>query len=138
MSPEEAGWINKLRSEHINLKEYENFYFKSQNTRFGLCTQCTNIAKETVKHYILECDRFKNERSRLYKKLRRIDVKFKNIDKIKLKDIIFPHTWQKENQEEVRVEKNELFNNINKRTKIIKTIIKYINDTKRFENGNIP
>ena len=86
-------------------------------------------------HYLLKCEKYKQQRKRLFKRLRNIDRKFKNVNRIQLIDLIFPHLWQpkyyKENDEYYR-EKNA--KNIRVRIEIFKQIIKFTKETKRF-NG---
>ena len=71
----------------------------------------------------------------MLKKLRNIDIKFRNINLINANDILFPHLWQvkyNKNTDENFKEKNS--KNIRVRIEIFKVLIKYINDTERF-NG---
>ena len=64
-----------------------------------------------------------------------IDIKFRNKNRIKLLDIIFPHVWQinfNKNDENYK-EKNE--KNLRVRIQILKEIIRFVNKTQRF-NGD--
>ena len=133
LTPLESSYLNQLRSEHIGLNNYENFYFKNKHHHNGLCQNCGHI--ESVRHYILECDKFKKYRDKLFKNLRNINIKFKYQQKIKIKELLFPFTWQKDPDKNENVHYHlEIKNNISTRIGIYREIIKYIIKTKRFNH----
>ena len=137
LNPLHSSYINCLRSEHIGLNNYENAYFKKNYNHNGKCTKCNCGANESVRHFILECNKFNKQRNKLFKNLRKINIKFKNKQKTKIRDLLFPFTWQDD------PDKNDIHfhliiqKNIANRIGIYNEIIKYIIKTKRFNNRKI-
>ena len=73
----------------------------------------------------------------IFKHLRRINNKFKFKQKIKIKDLLFPFTWQEDpNKKDIHYNIT-IQNNIYSRIGIYKEIIKYIKKTKRFNNKKV-
>ena len=131
LNPKKMCIINKLRSEHINLNNYLHFHFKKEYTN-NKCIHCNCI--ESVKHYLTECKLFDNQRKKLYRSLRKIDVNYKFKHKINTRLLLFPFLYQDwSNKDEIDYNIiNE--NNTFKRVHIYNAICKYVKRTNRF-NG---
>ena len=123
--------INKLRSEHINLNNYLQFYFKDENKN-NKCTHCNCI--ESVKHYLTECKLFTKQRKKLYRTLRKIDIKYKFKYKINTRLLLFPflyQDWSNEDEIDYNIIKDI---NTSKRISIYNAIYKYVKRTNRFND----
>ena len=60
----ESATINKLRTEHINLNNYTNYYFKKQNFKENLCKHCQVATTENVNHFLFECPTYQKQRNK--------------------------------------------------------------------------
>ena len=139
LNQKEVSIINKIRTEYINLNNYVYYYHEKNKKEIkdgktmGKCKHCK--CNENISHYILDCKLYENQRKKLFKKLRNIDIKFKNQNKITILDLLFPHLWQikyaKEYDENYKEKNNK---NIRVRVEIFKQIVKYTETTRRF-NG---
>ena len=113
-----------------------------------MCDHC-NVA-ETVSHFLIDCYGYKKSvelslhkdnidftipRCRMRKKLRKIAIFFKYEKNFNATNILFPHLWlldpKKKDNEYIRIKKK----NLEKRVDILKTVITYVNETKRFKHN---
>ena len=138
LNQKEVSLINKLRTEHINLNNYIYYYHEKNNKEKkevtnGKCINCK--CNETISHYILECNMFDQQRKILFKKLRKIDIKFKNRNNVSIIEILFPHIWQinytKDLDSDYKLKNDR---NTRIRIEILKAIIEFVRKTERF-NG---
>ena len=135
----EASTINKLRTEHINLNSYTNYYFGKKDAKNDfknrLCKHCTSSPTiESVNHYLFECKKYSKERKKMHKKLRRINKIFKNKIALTFKNILFPHTWQDELNQKNENYKYKKIENIKIRIEILRIVKQYVNETERFNS----
>ena len=70
----------------------------------------------------------------MLKELRKITIFFKYDINFTAKNILFPHTWQLKPHRNDENYKEKLVNNLNKRVRILKTVVKFVDETKRFKN----
>ena len=137
LSAKEAEIINKLRTEYINLNNFEKKFFKKGN---GLCNICK--VNDTVSHLLLECKINNNENNKINElrhaminKLRKIDIFYKNEFNINSINLLFPHTWQQDPTNDDKEWKIKLEVNTSKRVKILKVIANFVLNSKRFKNN---
>ena len=144
LTKRECSIIMKLRSEYVNLNHYLHHINYHAD---GMCDHC-NVA-ETVTHFLMDCYGYKKSvelslhkdnvdftipRCKMRKKLKRIAIFFKYEQNFNVNNILFPHTWLKdpnkneENWYEIRKK------NLEKRVEILKTVITFVDETKRFKN----
>ena len=103
---------------------------------------------ETVDHYLLDCKGCRNDmikslhknnvsydgfRNTLKKELKKISSFFKNPSQFTVRNILFPHVWQR------KMNGSNKSNNWNRdgvyyRIKILKAVVKFVLNTKRFRN----
>ena len=123
--------INKLRTEHCNLNNYESFYYKGESAN---CTnpQCNCI--ETVSHYLIDCPLFDQYRNKMRNSLCKIDNRFNNSQYFNAMEILFPHRWQINPSKDDKNYKQIMSKNRDIRVKIIDCICEYVIDTKRFDS----
>ena len=133
LKADESAIINKLRTEHINLNNYENFMFPNNCHHYGLCEFCQNGSIESVRHFLIECPKFENERDTFFKKLRNIHKRFKFKQKISVQSILFPFTWQRFLKNDEPNYKEIYQKNIKTRLIIYEQTIDFINKTNRFK-----
>ena len=153
----ECEIITKLRTERINLNDYM-FFINQNNT--NECKYCNKKKKdkkgkiiemkikviEKVSHYLIDCPGIKDEmilslsknavnynieRNKLRKKLRKIDIYFKNPRNFTSQNILFPHIWQRR----VYYNNNKIIKhkNLNNRVEILKAVVNFVRATKRFK-----
>ena len=138
----ECEIIMKLRTEYINLNNYL-FYIGKHND--GTCDGCDTI--ESVSHFLIDCPGYTDEiqmsynrnnrnydgyRKNLRKKLRKIDVFFKQSENFNAVNILFPHTWQLKPRKKDENYNEILEKNTKKRISILKAVVKFTIDTRRF------
>ena len=147
LSRQDCEIISKLRMEQINLNDYLHYI---DNKLCNECKHCSGKEKkviETVDHYLIECSGFKNpvirslnhsnidfnvERNKLRKKLRKIDVFYKNPRNFNSINILFPHTWQRKLGRPNQGVDNDK-KRTEKRVQILKAIVQFVRATKRFK-----
>ena len=123
----ECGIISRLRSEHIDLNLYNNVIYSNGNQTDPNCENCNFY--ETVRHYLIDCERWDVQRADMFYKLSEIDEKFKlEKNRNNIMRLLFPHLYQK------RPHKPE---KIQQRVKIIRLVCKFVSETKRFVNETI-
>ena len=121
--------LNKLLSEHCNLNNYNSYYFKETN---GLCKYC-NVC-ENVSHFLIDCEKYDKQRHQFWKDLCEIDYNYNNLINFNTLNILFPQriipypNQQDPNYRELQKKQR------NKRFKIIRKLIKFVQTTERF-NG---
>ena len=132
LSKSESAILTRLRTEHISLNHYKNVVrTKSLHSTTSKC-DCGH-EKETVTHYLLHCKQFKKERIEMWDNICLIDEFFKKKCNRNINNLLFYFKKQ---------EKAHLRSKIDIRVSIIKEILKFIINTKRFEkvvkdnNGN--
>ena len=135
LKADEASTINKLRTEHINLQNYKNYFFEKLDYNNNICKNCSRACFETVKHYLCDCPKYINERNRMYRELRKINQIYKKPIYRNTSSIIFPHTWQNELDSMDIDYKQKKITNTKARVDILKIVKKYVDETKRF-NGD--
>ena len=137
LNAEETSIINKLRTENINLNNFIYFYFKNNNKSNHNNGNCNGLCStnETVSHFLLECLKFKKQRNILFKKLRKINIKFKFRNNIKSIDILFPHIWQAHPNIDDEDYKIKNYKNLLIRVQILKEVCNFVKSTERF-NGD--
>ena len=142
----ECEIIVKLRTERINLNEYLYHIKKVDSNK---CVHCNT--KETVNHYLMECTGYSDPfirslyrhnmdfnavRNKLKKKLKKIDIFFKNPRNFTTINILFPHIWQRQitnfkynTQQQIEWKNKRL----KKRVEILKAVVEFVRETKRFK-----
>ena len=142
LKKQECEIIMKLRTEYINLNNYRLYIGKHND---GTCDGCNAI--ESVSHFLIECPGFtdkimmsyhKNNRNydgfrkKLRKNLRKIDVFFKYEENFNAVNLLFPHIWQiKPKKKDINYQEM-LERNTRKRVSILKAIVKFTMETRRF------
>ena len=141
----EVEIITKLRTERINLNDYLKYINKHED---GLCRFCNR--RETVSHYLIECNgitdkkllkesswnvNYNHCRNEMKRRLKRISIFFRNPANFTANNILFPHTWQlppkrKQKDYKIKLKKNE-----KRRVDILKTVVRFVIDTKRFQDA---
>ena len=136
LSAIEAETINKLRTEYINLNNFEKKFFKKCD---GLCNICG--INDTVSHFLLECKINNNENNKINElrhaminKLKKIDIFYKNDFNINSINLLFPHTWQQDPTRDDKEWKIKMEINTAKRVKILKIIVNFVLKTERFKD----
>ena len=147
LNSKEISIINKLRTEHVNLNNYIYFFHEKSNKKQnnnnnnnndnkiktnGLCNICK--CNENVTHFMLKCKVYNQQRKILFKNLRKINKKFREIGKCDILDVLFPHIWQSQPMRDDEYYKQKWYENIQVRVNILKAIVNYVKRTQRF-NG---
>ena len=132
----------KLRTEYINLNNYLHYIGKHSD---GTCDGCEEI--ENVSHFLTECPGFTDEiqmsynrnnrnyvgyRKNLRKRLRKIDIFFKYEENFTAVNMLYPHIWQTKPKRKDENYKEILEKNTRKRISILKAVIKFVIETRRF------
>ena len=134
LTGEESMFINQLRTEHIFLSDYACNFFPKLYKHHGYCLECNNNHIESVKHYLLKCNKFEIQRNKLRKALRQINKRFREEIHFNITEILFPHTWQyKPNRDDHNINLI-LKQNLGVRIAILREVIKYVKLTKRFKD----
>ena len=119
----ESAVLARLRTEHIELNKYKNIVKTSKlHSNTVNCEKCNSV--ETVKHYLINCKRFKKQREEMWIAIEMIDEFFKNKYNRTINNLLFYYKKQ---------EKPHLKNKIDIRVNIIKEILKFVVNTQRFE-----
>ena len=136
----QAEIIMKLRTETAHLNYFLFKQYKLPDTN-GNCLNCGT--KETVSHYLLDCDKYKKQRKRLRDSFltnekEKWNVPFfaeeKNWTAINL---LFPHVWQQRpNPKEIKKDKYKEMcaELLSKRLITLNNVAKFVINTKRFES----
>ena len=147
LSKQECEIISKLRMEQINLNDYLHFIDNNLCDECRHCSGTEKKIKETVNHYLIDCPGFKEpvirslnrnnidfnvERNKLKKKLKKIDIFFKNPSNFTTINILFPHTWQRRLGNPNK-EKDNDNKRVEKRVQILKVVVQFVRATKRFK-----
>ena len=126
MSRSETGVITRLRTEHIDLNVYNNIIFAKGTQTSMNCNECKRY--ETVRHYLLDCKKYKQQRKDLIEELKDISDEFVIRKNQNVRRILFNFKYQ---------EKPYELENIEIRVKILKAVCKYVAKTERFINERI-
>ena len=147
LNQNECEIIMKLRTEYINLNHYLHHINHHPD---GLCDHCN--VEETVSHFLIDCIGFHDSlclnlhqdnidftiaRKRLRQRLKKIAIFFRNPINFSAKNILFPHLWQlkpiydKRKKSDYHKKKAD---NLIKRVEILKAVINFVRETKRFKN----
>ena len=129
LSSHQLEIINKLRSEHCNLNNYKAYFFKETN---GFCNNCK--VWENVTHFLTECETFETERYELWVDLGNIENIYKNLMFFTPINILFPQHIQDKPTRDNPNRKEILREQRNKRLKILRRIVKYVDKTNRFDS----
>ena len=113
----------------------------------GLCDHCG--IDETVNHFLIDCPGFadspfkdlhKNNmdfnifRNQLKKRLKKQSIFFKNPRNFTSINLLFPHLWQLQPNQDNPNYKEILNQNIQRRVEILRLVVRFVRDTKRFNN----
>ena len=126
-----AEIIFKLRTETAYLNNYRHYIYKD------CLITCPNIGcnvRETVAHYLIDCPKFDIIRNDLRKKLIKTCRFFKYNYNFTAINILFPHHWQIEPSGRDKDYKSKIKQNKNIRVEIIKAVVQYVKDSKRFDD----
>ena len=74
---------------------------------------------------------FNVERNKLRKKLRKIDIYFKNPKNFTPQNILFPHIWQRRIYQNGNKKMKQ--KNLSNRVQILKAVVNFVRATKRFK-----
>ena len=147
LSKKECEIIMKLRTEYINLNHY--LHHINYHTD-GNCDHCG--VPETVSHFLIDCPGFKESallslhkdntdftiaRQKMRKRLKKLAIYFKYDKNFNAENLLFPHLWQgnpikEKNKGENYLKLKEKY--LKKRVLILKTVINFVNSTRRFNN----
>ena len=140
----ECSIIMKLRTEYINLNQYLHYINFHPD---GLCDHCG--VEETVSHYLIDCVGYKHSveldlhkdnvdftivRKKLRNKLKNIAIFFRNQANFTVENILFPHIWQCKPKYGNKNYTELMEKNLKRRIDILKAIIEFVRETKRFKN----
>ena len=123
ISINESSVTTQLRTEHIPLNSYTNVIYEKNCQTSPNCDKCKK--KETVKHFLLECKKYKKQRKELIENLKLIIKNFRMKKHFNIKYLLFNYNFQKNPNEK---------ENILQRIKILQCICKYVWKTNRFNN----
>ena len=129
LTTEEAEVIGKLRTERCNLNNYTHHYHKTYTNE---CTNGCNCI-ENVTHYLLHCKKYNKERRKLFKELKEISTYYDDNNNLNSIDILFPDNWQDPidpNDGQIKYKMNL---NLLDRVAILRAVVVYVRETKRFE-----
>ena len=148
LSQRECEIITKFRTEHINLNHYlyTMGIVNDYNCKWRVKPQI--IAPETVYHFLLDCGGCQNDmlkslhknnvpcnifRNKLKRELKKITPFFKCPSKFAVQNILFHHIRQR------RINGTNRNQNWDRdgtyyRVQILKAVVKFVNNTKRFNN----
>ena len=144
LTKRECSIIMKLRSEYINLNHYLHHINYHPD---GMCDHC-NVS-ETVPHFLMDCYGYKKSvelslhtdnvdftisRCRMRKKLKKIAIFFKYEQNFNVMNILFPHLWLKDSNKNEKNCMKIKKKNLEKRVAILKAVITFVDETKRFKN----
>ena len=141
----ECEILMKLRTEYINLNQYLHYINYHPD---GECDHCS--VQETVSHFLIDCVGFRDSphldlhkdnidftiaRKHLRNSLRKIAIFFKHEINFTAKNILFPHVWQQNPRYGDKNYKQVMDKNLKKRIAILKAVIVFVFETKRFKNN---
>ena len=126
LSRSESSIISKLRTEHIELNKYTNIVYAKGEQTSPMCS--CGKEEETVKHYLMKCENYNEQRKEMWDTMELIDEFYKEKSNRTIRRLLFYYKYQ---------QKSHLKEKILIRVNLIKEIIKFIIKTKRFEKENI-
>ena len=139
LKPFESEIINRLRTEFINLNNYKYRYHNETN---GMCDYCNCI--DNVSHFLFDCrinkemdNQIDKYRNKLYNGLRKTNVFFKNRYNITTLNMLFPHRWLPDPKKDDKKYYEKLQKNVSIRVNILKLIVQFVKNTKRFSNDDM-
>ena len=112
-----------LRSEHIELNVHNNVIFGDCDPN---CDECEVF--ETVRHFLIDCNKYIEQRKELRKKLIEVDRVFKSNKNFNAKRILFYHKYQPNRNSDIALDN---------RIKILKYICSYVHETRRFKREDV-
>ena len=121
LNRKEAAIIFQLRSEHIELNLYNSVWDHAIDPN---CDTCGTL--ETVKHYLIDCERFEVQRLQLRMELIKINKRFEKDKHFNIICILFPHVFQGKPYRDRQIDD---------RIKILKLVCDYVLQTKRFADA---
>ena len=127
----DARIISKLRTETANLNQYLKYYVGVGD---GICKQCNSNRNETVKHYLIDCDKYTKQRIQWRRKLSKLDSFLRLPQHFDAIYLLFPHYWQIVPSRMDKNYKEKVKTNEKVRMNILETICVFVKETKRFEN----
>ena len=148
LTQRECEIITKLRTEHINLNHYLYTMGIVNDYNCKWCVKPQIIVPETVDHFLLDCGGCQNNmlgslhknnvpydvlRCKLRRDLKKITPFFKCPSNFTVQNILFPHSWQRRIHG-TNKKKNWDRDGTYYRVKILKAVVKFVNNTKRFKN----
>ena len=117
----ESSIIFQLRSEHIELNLYNNVWDNAVDPN---CEKCETL--ETVKHYLIDCEKYEVQRMQLRMELIKINKRFKKDKHFNVICILFPHVFQGKPYRERQIDD---------RIRILKLVCDYVMQTGRFKDS---
>ena len=148
LTQKECEIIMKLRTEHINLNHYLYTMDIVNSYNCKWCTKLPMEVPETVDHFLLNCKgcvkdvikslhknnvEYDGFRNILKKELRKISSFFKQPNHFTVQNILFPHVWQ-QRLNGTRKSDNWKRDGTYYRVEILKAVVKFVLNTKRFRN----
>ena len=138
MKGRHAGIINRLRCEHVDLKQFR--FYKFNDGPSPCCDECSALLnsriEESVNHFLLRCKRFDVERVVLQRKLQSLNPFFANWERVCASDILFPFQLQNHPARGSRGYCDKYAELQNQRLAIYEAVANFVHATKRFENAN--
>ena len=119
----ETAIISRLRSEHIELNLYNSVIFGNCDPN---CDECELY--ETVRHFLIDCTKYSEQRLELRRKLIEINKCFKDDIWFTAKRLLFYHKYQGNPGK---------MENVLDRVRILKLVCSYVCMTKRFDDDSI-
>ena len=119
----ESAIISMLRSEHIELNLYNNVIFGNCDPN---CDECEIY--ETVRHFLIDCNKYIEQRKDLRKKLTGVNRFFRNNKNFNAKKILFYHKYQSNRNSD---------DALDERIKILKYICSFVYETQRFKRDDV-
>ena len=120
----ENAIITRLRTEHIKLNLYMSAIYGDGD---GICNNCNHDCYETVRHYLVDCPKYEQQREILKQELTKIDENFNNPRKFNARRLLFPHWYQK-----YPGKLDKLYDRVN----ILKLVCQYVSSTQRFKDDD--
>ena len=136
----QAEIIMKLRTESAHLNYFLAKQYKLPDTN-GTCLMCgTN---ETVTHYLIDCQKYQKQRDALKFRLLLKDKKhwpiehFKHTKNWTAIDLLFPHFWQVRPKPDSMAKflyERKIKTLLNERLRILRAVVLFVRETKRFDS----
>ncbi len=125
------GIITRLITQHIELNHYLHYKIKPDHKKYEvspICPNCSSFDEETVQHFILECKHYHHQRIRMFNALSKIWEGFEIQSNRTLDQLIFP--FINCNDDGIHIE-------IQSQANIWRSVLKYIFETKRFQDTEL-